>query len=183
MLADRETAIFVSDVKAGEIAAQLAPVCIKYGRPFFVIDEFGERPELAPYRVSLNPFGDLERASARGEGELLFQIANISHALKEEPADDAKNFYWREAPRAYFIETGIDMLMDRHPRLATPGGLTALLSDPEVWAQALDIAAEESDERLSASAKQVLDVKENNTEHYRRLRRNSVSPTRGPSAS
>lgn len=154
MLSDSETAVFISDVKAGEIAAQIAPVCAKYGRPFFAIDEFDERPELAQYRISLNPFGDLERLKARGDGELMFHIQNISHALKEEPADDAKNFYWREGPRVHFIEIGIQILMDRHVRLATPGGLTALLSDPETWVQALEIAAEEGEEQLSAAAKQ-----------------------------
>lgn len=166
MLSDRGTAIFISDVKKGEIAAQIAPVCVKYGRPFAVIDEFGERPELEQYRVSVNPFGDLPRVKERGVGELLFKIENISHALKEEPADDAKNFYWREAPRKDFIENGTHILVDRHPRLATPGGLTSLLSDPDTWVKALEIAAEEGDERLKAAARQVLDLKRNNAEHY-----------------
>lgn len=166
MLSDKQTAIFVSDVKAGEIAAQIAPVCAKNGRPFAVIDEFGERPELAQYRVSLNPFGDLLREKKRGVGELLFKVENISHALKEEPADDAKNFYWREAPRKDFIENGIHMLVDRNPRLATPGGLTSLLADPETWDTALNIAVEEGDERLKAAARQVLNLKKNNAEHY-----------------
>ncbi len=166
MLSDRETAIVISDVKAGEIAAQIAPVCAKYGRPFAVIDEFGERPELAQYRVSLNPFGDLVGEKQRGLGELLFKVENISHALKEEPADDAKNFYWREGPRKDFIENGIHLLVERNPRLATPGGLTSLLSDPEMWDASLRIAIEEGDERLKAAARQVLALKNNNPEHY-----------------
>jgi len=166
MFSDRRRAIFINDVKSGEIAAQIAPLCAKYGRKLAIVDEFGERPELACYRISLNPFGDLKGMLRSGTSDLAFHIENISHALIEEPKDDAKNFYWRNAPRTNFIETGTNILLDHQPRLAFPGGLHALLSDPETWKSALDIAAEEGQDHLKAAARQVLDLREHNPEHY-----------------
>lgn len=166
LLADTDRAIFVNDVKSGEIAAQIAPICEKYGRKFGVVDEFGERPELEQYRISLNPFGDLTRMLESSVSGLPFHIENISHALIEEPRDDAKNFYWRESPRFQFLETGINILLGHAPRLAFPGGLHALLSDPRSWEKVLEIDAEEGEDHIKAAARQVLDLRQHDPEHY-----------------
>lgn len=166
ILADSQTALFINDVKSGEIAAQIAPLCEKYGRKFGMVDEFGERPELGRYRISLNPFGDLTGMLRNGVSDLPFHIENLSHALIEEPKDDAKNFYWREEPRASFIELAIDILLDHNARLAFPGGVYALLADPQSWVSALEIEAEEGEEYLKARARQVLEMREKNPEHY-----------------
>lgn len=165
MLPDPTVALFANDVKSGEIAAQIAPLCEKVGRKFGIVDLFGERPELSRYRISLNPFGDLKDMLLDGVSDLPFHIENISHALIEEPKDDAKNFYWRESPRG-FIEAGITMLGEHNVRLAFAGGLHALLSDPESWKSALETAVEEGEPHLKAAARQLIDMREHNAEHY-----------------
>lgn len=164
LLGDPGCAIGINDVKA-EIAPQIAPLCTKYGRPFGVVDVFHERPELAQYRISLNPFGDLAQIPERKRSTRPYRIENISHALIEEPKDDAKNFYWRESPRT-FLETGINILLDRVPRMAFPGGLHALLSDPQSWKSALEIASEEGEDHVKAAAIQILEMQQHNPEHY-----------------
>ena len=166
LLADMGRAIFVNDVKSGEIAAQIAPLCEKYGRKFGVVDEFGERPELARYRISLNPFGDMTRMLESSVSDLPFHIETISHALIEEPKDDARNFYWRESPRFLFLETGINILLGHAPRLAFPGGLHALLADPQSWEKVLEIDAEEGEDHVKPAARQVLDLRQHDPEHY-----------------
>jgi type IV secretion system protein VirD4 len=166
LLADRNIAQTINDVKSGEIAAQIAPVCRKHRRRFGIIDEFDERPDLAQYKVSLNPFGDLEGMARRGAVDLPFTIETNAHALIEEPKDDPEHAYWRNAPRDNFLELGTDILLEHNPRLAFPGGLYALISDPQVWIPALEIEAEEGDDRRKAAARVVLDMRVHNPEHY-----------------
>ncbi len=165
LLCDTDCALFINDVKSGEIAAQIAPLCEKYGRRFGIVDEFHERPGLAQYRISLNPLGDLAQIPEWKRSTLPYRIENNSHALIEEPKDDAKNFYWRESPRT-FLETGIHILLDRAPRMAFPGGLHGLLSDPQSWKSALEIAAEEGEDHIKAAASQILEMQRHNPEHY-----------------
>lgn len=166
LVGDTGSAIFINDVKSGEIAAQIAPLCEMYGRRFGIVDEFHERPELARYRISLNPFGDLAQMPEHRWATRPYRIENNSHALIEEPRDDAKNFYWRDSPRSQFLETGINILLDRMPRMAFPGGLHALLSDPQSWKSALEIAAEEGEDHVKAAANQTLEMQRHNPEHY-----------------
>lgn len=167
LLDDPTIAIGVNDIKGGEVSNQVVPVCEKLGRKLGIVDEFGERSELKDYRVSLNPFGDLAEMLKSSVFDVPFAIENISHALIEEPKDDAKNFYWRESPRADFLELAINVLLSHNPRLAFPGGLHGLLSDPEMWKQALEIEAEEGEEEhVKAAAKQTLAIREQNPEHY-----------------
>lgn len=165
LLADRSRALFINDVKKGEIAAQITPLCEKYGRKFAVVDEFCELGEDFPYRISLNPFGAAVDAHAAGNQDLPFVIEAILLALIDEPKDDHKNFYWRESPRE-ILGLGLSILLEHNPRLATPGGLHTLLSDPETWTAALEIEAEEGESVLKAAARQMLDMRENNPEHY-----------------
>ncbi|MCO5081761.1 MAG: type IV secretory system conjugative DNA transfer family protein [Rhizobiaceae bacterium] len=165
LLADTGRAIFINDVKSGEIAAQIAPLCEKYGRRFGIVDEFGERPELAPYRISLNPFGDLPDMARSNPFDLPFAIENINHVLTEEPKDDLRNLYWRNEPRG-FKETGLNVLLAHAPHLVFPGGLQALLADPDSWVSALEIEAEEGEDHVKAAAKQILEMRRYNPEHY-----------------
>ncbi|MCB1471021.1 MAG: type IV secretory system conjugative DNA transfer family protein [Rhizobiaceae bacterium] len=165
MLADKDCALFINDVKDGEIAAQIAPICEKYGRKFGIVDEFDVLPGLRTYRVSLNPFGSLQDVWGPYLDDLPFILENIDHALIEEPKDDTKNFYWRETPRE-FLDLGTNLLLSRNPRLAYPGGLYALLSDPQSWTSALEIEAEEGEDHLKSAARQMLDLRQHNPEHY-----------------
>lgn len=165
LLADTSRAIFVNDVKSGEIAAQIAPLCEKYGRKFGIVDEFGERPELAQYRLSLNPFGDLPDMARNSPFDLPFAIENITHVLTEEPKDDLRNLYWRNEPRNV-KGTGLDVLIAHAPHLVFPGGLQALLADPDSWVSALEIEVEEGQDHVKAAAKQILEMRRYNPEHY-----------------
>lgn len=165
LLADTSRAIFINDVKNGEVAAQIAEMCVYNGRKFGVVDDFRVLGEHYPYRISLNPFSALRAAWDGNRDHLPFVIENVNHALIEEPRDDTKNFYWRESPRE-FLELGERILLDRNPRLAFPGGLHALLSDPESWDRMLEIVAEEGEPHLKAAAQQILDLRRHNPEHY-----------------
>lgn len=166
LLSDHSRAIFVNDVKNGEIAAQIGAMCVKHSRKFAVVDDFGVLGPNYPYRISLNAFGAAVASTLSDEArDLPFIIENITHALIDEPKDDARNFYWRESPRE-FLDVGTKILLDRHPRLAYPGGLHALLSDPDTFNKALVLAAEGEDAGLAAAARQLLDLREFNAEHY-----------------
>lgn len=166
MLADTDRAIFINDVKNGEIAAQIAAMCLRHGRKFGVVDDFCVLGADYPYRVSLNAFGAAVAAAGRDEdGDLPFITDNICHALIDEPRDDAKNFYWRESPRE-FAGTGLKGLLAHTSSLTYPGSLWALLGDPETWNGLLEIAAEDGAENLRSAARQILEMRADNPEHY-----------------
>ncbi|MCR5858265.1 type IV secretory system conjugative DNA transfer family protein [Mesorhizobium sp. J428] len=175
LLSDHSRAMFVNDVKNGEVAAQIGPMCLKHGRKFGVLDDFGVMGANYPHRISLNAFGSAVAALNAGVSHLPFIIENMSHALIDEPKDDHKNFYWRESPRAGFIELGINLLLDGHRRLAFPGGLHALLADPLLWDRALKGALGSLDTTLAASARQVLEMREQNPEHYAQHLRSALT--------
>jgi type IV secretion system protein VirD4 len=166
MLADTSRAIVVNDVKNGEIAAQIGEMCSRHGRKFGAADDFEVLGRNYRHRISLNAFGAAVSTLASDQADHLpFVVENISHALIDEPKDDAKNFYWRESPRE-IVDLGIKILLERNPRLAFPGALHALLSDPRTWNKALNEAAESIDATLAASARQLLAMRDDNPEHY-----------------
>ncbi|MEX0956372.1 MAG: TraM recognition domain-containing protein [Rhizobiaceae bacterium] len=165
LLSDTTRALFINDVKDGEIAAQIGAMCQKYGRRFGVVDEAGTLGPSCPWRIELNPFGAAVEAFFNESSDLPFIIENIVHALIDEPKDDAKNFYWREEPRQY-QEFGINALLDQSPRHCYPGGLHALMADPRTWNRAVEEAAEGIYAGLAASARQLLSMRANNPEHY-----------------
>lgn len=165
MLPDLLKAIFVNDVKDGEIAAQVGSMCVKHGRRFGILDEFAVLGHGNRHRISLNAFGSAVDAWKNDADQLPFVIENITHALIEEPADDAKNFYWRESPREV-IDLGIRILLDRNPRLCFPGALHALIADPDTWNKALREAEDSLEPALSTGARQLIEMKETNAEHY-----------------
>jgi type IV secretion system protein VirD4 len=175
MLADTKRAIFINDVKNGEIAAQIAPVCVKCGRKFGVVDDFRVLGEDYPHRISLNAFGAAAQVGRADIEEMrAFMVENIDHALIDEPKDDSKNFYWRESPRE-FLEVSQKILVEFHPRLAYPGGLYALLADPVSFDRALKLAAEDGSTVLKSQALQILGLKEFNPEHYSQHLRAAIS--------
>ncbi|MEJ0017579.1 MAG: type IV secretory system conjugative DNA transfer family protein [Acetobacteraceae bacterium] len=174
MLADTQQAIFLNDVKDGEVAAQIGDMCVKYGRRFGVVDEFEVLGANYPYRISLNP---LSAALNAKPDHLPFLIDNFSHALIAEPPDDQKNFYWRDEPRG-FADAATRIVLDHSPRLATPGGIASLLSDPETWQSALELEASDPDSPNRLAAARILDLKRFNAEHYAQHHRAAVSALR-----
>ncbi|MCF3981599.1 hypothetical protein L2D77_33050, partial [Pseudomonas aeruginosa] len=79
LIADREQALFINDVKDGEIAAQIAPLCEAYGRKFGVVDPFRALGEDYPHRIELNPFSvavAASRARQRDVPIILDKVAN-----------------------------------------------------------------------------------------------------------
>lgn len=164
MIADHARAIVIADSKEGEIAAQCADMCAKYGRKVAIIDDFGVLGDDNPYRVSLNRFGSVISAFNKNNGELIFSTENACHALIEEPPRDQRNAYWRDEPRT-LIEFVINALLKRNARLATAGGVWGLIANPRVLIDAAKIEAEEGDEALSALAHHVLGMTLN-VEHF-----------------
>lgn len=165
MLADHDRAIVINDVKDGEIASQIADMCLKNGRKFAVIDDSHVLGRDYPHRISVGAFGNVLTAHEQDSPDLLFEIENVCLTLIDEPKDDAKNKYFREVPRE-FIAFGILALLAHSPRLVTPGGLAALIGDPETWNSVIDIEAEEGDALTRSRALQLKELRDKDPEHY-----------------
>ena len=157
-LAASETnkAILVFDGKNGEIALQAVPMLVAMGRNVAVIDDMNTCPQLAEHRVSLNAFGSVAAAHARDPREVLYATETVTHALLEEPSNDARNKYWRDDPRGKMAFAN-DLMLKRDPTLATPGAAAALLGDPDLMQGFAEIEAEEGDEALKTKARAFLD--------------------------
>jgi len=165
MLADTDRAIFINDVKDGEIAAQIADMCLKYGRKFGVVDDFGVLGADYPYRLSINPFSGGVTGALNESDELMFINENFAYALVQEPKDDSKNFYWRETPRA-LLDLGLNVLLRQDHRLATPGGLSSFLNDPSIWNAAIEVEADDETSPLRTASQQALEMRDFNPEHW-----------------
>lgn len=168
LLADEGRAIVIADSKEGEIAAQCAPMCAKYGRKVAIIDPFGILDKTFgpenPFKVSVNPFGAVIASYVKDNGELVFSTETAIQALIEEPPRDQRNAYWRDEPRT-LIEFAACSLLVRDARLLTPGGIWLILSDPDLLRQIAEVEAEEGDEYLRALALHVLGMMQNE-EHF-----------------
>jgi len=165
LMADKSRALVINDCKDGEIAAQCADLCHDYGRSIVILDDFSVLGKDNPYRLSLTPFGNVLTAHTKQNGELIFASENANHALIAEPPNDARNQYWRDEPRT-LIEFAMLALLKRKSHLATPGGVWSLLANPQTLIDAAKIEAEDGDETLSALALHVLDMRDNNAEHF-----------------
>jgi len=175
MLADFERALVVNDVKSAEIAHQIAELCIKAGRKFAVIDDSYVLGKDYPYRITVNPFGNLVLAYERKSPDLLSEIETACLTILAEPDGGLdRNFFFRQVPRE-FMFFGILALLKRSKRNATPGGLAALMADPEILATVIDIEAEadgdgendgENDEIIRTRARQLRTLRENDETEY-----------------
>lgn len=166
MLGDFERALVINDVKSAEITHQIAQMCIKAGRKFAVIDDSCVLGRDYPHRIILNPFGNLVIAFEQGDPDLVAEIESVCMRLLPEPDGGLdRNFFFRQVPRI-FLFFGILALLKRNKGLATPGGLAALIGDPEVLAAVVDIEAEEGDEIIKGRAKQLQTLRENDETEY-----------------
>lgn len=166
MIADKKRSIIINDVKSGEIAHQIADMCIKAGRKFAVIDDSNVMGERYKFRIQVNPFGNLVDAYQRKSADLLSEIETASLTILAEPDGGLdKNFFFRQVPREIMV-FGMLALLKRTPKLATPGGLAAFLGDPEVLSTIIDIEAEEGDEVIRNRARQLKELREMDEEHY-----------------
>jgi type IV secretion system protein VirD4 len=137
-------AVLVMDGKNGEIAAQCVPMLQTYGVPVAVIDDMGVRSNLGG-QITLNPLGAL--IGARPDTSV-FASEKITHALTADPPDgDSKNQFWRDGPRG-LIDFAAESLIHRTPHLATPGGVWAMLANPELLKQAAELEANSATGRL-----------------------------------
>ena len=164
MLADTERAVFINDIKA-EIAPQIAEVCLRHGRRFGLVDRFGVLGADNPHRIEVNPFSSIALAAERGDQDLPFLLESMTHTFVPEVEKDTRNFYFREEP-SQMINLATRLLLHRKPNLATPGGVHALLADPEIWEGALEAAKEEIEGATRAMAQHTLWMREHNKEHY-----------------
>ncbi|MEO0995793.1 MAG: type IV secretory system conjugative DNA transfer family protein, partial [Pseudomonadota bacterium] len=152
-----DRALLCLDSKNGEMGMQAAPMLAKLGVKVAVIDDMKVWPELARYRVQLNAFNPIISAYLRDPRELIYAAETITHALIEEPKDDAKNRYFRAWPRN-LIEFVLTLLVKRDPGTTTPGGVTAVLGDPEMLRSFAEIEAEEGEGRLRSLAKAITEM-------------------------
>ena len=166
MIADLKRAIVINDVKSGEIAHQIADFCIRMGRKIAVIDDSYVMGKDYPHRIRVNPFGNLVLAYERNSPDLLSEIETACLTILAEPDGGLdKNFFFRQVPRE-FMFFGILALLKRNKKLATPGGLSALLGDPETLATVIDIEAEDGDEIIRSRARQLQELRENDETEY-----------------
>lgn len=177
MIADHGQAIFINDVKDGEIAMQIAPLCKAYGRKFAIIDPYRVLGEDNPHRIELNPFSVAQVSEKAGRYDVPVILDKITNTLIEEPAGDQRNFFWRENPRE-FLHTASRIVLSHNPRLFTPGGLHGLLADPQVWESALTCEANDPESGLGANAKRILALKKDHAEHYTQFQNSAVSSLR-----
>jgi len=138
----KEHPVMVVDVKDGELAAQFAPALSRMGLPVSVVDDFGTRPELAEYKVPLNPFGAIVSSFEDDPRDVVFAYETLTHGLIPEPTNDQKNKYFRAWPRT-LIEFAAGCLLKRDPALCTPGAVAALLAEPDLLVSFAEIEAEE----------------------------------------
>ncbi|MEM9046708.1 MAG: type IV secretory system conjugative DNA transfer family protein, partial [Pseudomonadota bacterium] len=155
--ADLDAAILILDSKNGEIAAQAAAMLHAMGRIVYVIDDLGARPELARFRIPLNPYAPAISAQRRDPRDVSFATDRIAHTYIEEPKEDAKNKYFRAWPRT-LIEFALWLNLKRDPNAATPGAVSVILSDPEMLRSFAQIEAEEGDGILQSQAKAILEM-------------------------
>lgn len=165
LLPDTNRAIVINDCKDGEIAAQAAEMCARYGRNVAIIDDFGVLGEDNPYRVDLSPYGSVRDAFEEDNGELVFAIDNANHATIPEPPNDGKNQYFRDEPRT-LIEFCVKELLSGDPQMLTPGLVWSMLANPDVLKSAAHIAIEDGDETRKSLGAHILDMEENNKEHW-----------------
>ena len=164
LLPDHGRSIVIADSKQGEIAAQCVSMCLKHGRKVAIVDDFGVVHAFHPQKVSLNRFGAVISAQEQGNGELIFSVENACQALIEEPPRDQRNAYWRDEPRT-LIEFALLLLLKRSTKLAIPGGVWSVLSDPATLLRMAAVEAEEGDEYLRSLALHVAGMARNE-EHF-----------------
>ena len=178
MIADLKRALVINDVKSGEIAHQIAQLCIQLGRKFAVIDDSHVMGKNYPYRVRVNPFSNLILAYERGSPDLLSEIETACLTILAEPDGGLdRNFFFRQVPRE-FLFFGILALLRRNKKVATPGGLAALLGDPETLATVIDIEAEDGDDIIRGRAQQLRELRENDETEYSKHYLGAVSAVR-----
>lgn len=166
MLGDFDRCIIVNDVKSGEAAHQAIDMCIKAGRKVCLIDDNFVLGKDNPYRKRVNPFGNLVQGYRDKSGDLSNEIKTACLTILPEPDGGLdRNFHFREVPRRY-MTFGIMALLRRNLKLATPGGLAAFISDPDVFATIVDIEAEEGDEAIRGKAMQIRNLRESDPTEY-----------------
>lgn len=165
LLPDANRVIIINDCKEGEIAAQAADLCHRCGRNVAIVDDFGVLGFDNPHRISLSAFGNLRAAFEKRNGEFLFAVENSNLSLIPNPPNDEKNQYFRDVPQSV-IEHCTNALLATDPQLAVPGGVWSMLADPEVLLSSARHAVEEGDAVRKALGAQILDMRENNPEHW-----------------
>ncbi|MEM7069444.1 MAG: type IV secretory system conjugative DNA transfer family protein [Pseudomonadota bacterium] len=170
VLGDFDRAIVCNDVKSGEMAQQAIEMCVAAGRDVCMIDDSYVLGRDNPYRKRVNPFGNLVWGYQEDSPDLASEIETACRTILPEPDGGLdRNFFFRQVPRE-FMTFGIMALLRRNLKLATPGGLAALIGDPEIFATVVEIESEEGDETIRGKAKQIRDLRESDetefTKHY-----------------
>lgn len=175
LLGDFERTIIINDIKSGEAAYQAIDMCVKAGRKVCLIDDGFVMGKDNPYRKRVNPFGNLVQGYLDKSNDLANEIKTACLTILSEPDGGLdRNFYFREVPRKMMV-FGIMALLRRNLKLATPGGLAALIGDPEVFATIVDIEAEEGDEDIRGKARQIRNLRESDPAEYMKHYLASVS--------
>lgn len=151
-----EKGILVTDCKSGEIAIQCAAAFEQLGRNVAVIDDMNVWPELAPYRISVNPCDSIVATYKRDRQDVVFVLDAFTESLIPEPADgDMKNKHFRDIPRDV-ISVAVKILLERAPDHMTPGAVVDLISDPGHFVAVLDIESREGSDFIRTDVRSLL---------------------------
>lgn len=146
----------VFDGKEGELAAQCAAMLADMGRIVYVIDDFDVRPELARFKINLNPFAASVETALSDPRDLVFANETLVKTLIPEPKDgDMKNRYFRAWPQK-IIDYAHRVMLKREPKEATPGAAAGILANPGMLLELAKIEAEEGDPQIKAQAQAIL---------------------------
>jgi len=150
--------VVVTDVKDGEIAAQLAPMLMDMGRPLAVIDPMQALPEDIPGRVDLNPLSAVNDAFAASPADAVFATEQANMALVPDPPGGVdKNQFFRDGPKR-LIEFVQNTLARRSAHLAGPGAVWSILADPTLLKEAAELEAECGDGMTKILAVNILEM-------------------------
>jgi len=164
LAADPNHAMFVNDCKDGELAWQYASLLSRYGRKVAIIDDFNIMGN-HPLKISLNPLSGINQAHKRNNGDYVFAVETACQSLIPTPKDqDLKNEFFRSQPRA-IIEFVHASLASRNPKVATPGAIWSMVTDPITFEQIIQLEQAEGDDSLKALANHMQGMRDGD-DHY-----------------
>lgn len=177
LLSNQDVSVICSDVKSGEASGQILPLANEAGRKFGLLDSFFMFGRDHPNQAKLNPFGAILSAYYNAPVELFFAMQSSMLVLVPEVTDGGRNKFWRDAAREQ-IECAVRCLLNHNPKLLTPGATYVLMTDPDTWRHARELATTSEDEATAALARQSLDLQERNPELFYQHHSTAISALR-----
>lgn len=181
-ISNKSIALYINDVKEGEIGAQTIDMAKKADRNVAAADEFTilNRPDVTQ---DMPPYGAMLESHRRAPEEVLFSTETANHIHIEEPEGDKKNAFFREGERGV-LEVVQRSLLTKDTRRCRPGTVSRIVNDPDLFEDLLEVSAEEGDDddpnavALRGRAKMLLALKEYSPNHFAQFVYGAITATR-----